>query len=95
MAECDTVVAAGPASAGIRPETLSVLFEGEQTDRRVADAEVSEVTYYGDMTYYEVRLPGVDVPLTVSMKNLVGRPVLERGTKTRVAWDARSLVLFP
>ncbi|TCO69032.1 ABC transporter ATP-binding protein [Rhodovulum euryhalinum] len=81
-------------SVGIRPETMSILFPGETTDRRVATGVVEDRAYYGDMTYYEVRLDGVEKPMTISMKNLVGRPVLERGEQARVAWDARSLVLF-
>ncbi|MGC9417723.1 MAG: ABC transporter ATP-binding protein [Rhodovulum sp.] len=81
-------------SVGIRPETMSILFEGETTERRLAVGVVEDRAYYGDMTYYEVRLDGVEKPMTISMKNLVGRPVLERGVQARVAWDARSLVLF-
>ncbi len=60
----------------------------------MAQGEVSEVVYFGDMTYYDVRLDGVEKPVTVSMKNVVGRQVLERGDRCRLAWDARSLVLF-
>ncbi|ARE38261.1 Putrescine transport ATP-binding protein [Rhodovulum sp. P5] len=82
------------ASVGIRPETMSILFPGETTDGRVATGIVEDLAYYGDMTYYEVGLDGVEKPLTISMKNLVGRPVLDRGAEARVAWDARSLVLF-
>ena len=85
---------AGPSTVGIRPETLSILFAGEATDRRVAEGTVDEVVYYGDMTYYDVRVPGVERPLTISMKNLIGRPVLEVGTPTRVTWDERSLVVL-
>lgn len=84
----------GRSTVGIRPETLSVLFPGETTDRRLADGIVDEVVYYGDMTYYDVRLPGIDQPLTISMKNLIGRPVLEVGTPTQVVWDERSLVVL-
>ncbi|MDT0683532.1 ABC transporter ATP-binding protein [Roseicyclus sp. F158] len=84
----------GTGWAGIRPETMSVLFAGEQTDRSVAEGVVAEVTYYGDMTYYDVILDGTDRPLTISMKNLIGREVLERGARTRVSWDARSIVWF-
>jgi len=87
-------VATGPCAIGIRPETLSILFEGEQTERRVAEGVVDEVVYYGDMTYYDVRVDGLDKPLNISMKNLIGRPVLDVGTRTRVAWDERSLVLL-
>jgi spermidine/putrescine transport system ATP-binding protein len=56
---------------------------------------VDEVVYYGDMTYYDVRIDGIDEPLTISMKNLFGRPVLEVGVQTKVVWDERSLVVFP
>lgn len=84
----------GAATVGIRPETLQVLYEGEETDRRVIEGVVDEVVYYGDMTYYDIRVPGIEKPLTISMKNLISRPVLDYGTKTRVAWDERSLVLL-
>jgi|GEM_PF-5431554 len=87
-------VAPGPVSIGIRPETLSLLFEGETTTRKEVAAVVDEVVYYGDMTYYDVRVDGIEKPLTLSMKNLIGRPVLDVGTRTRVAWDERSLVLL-
>lgn len=87
-------IEAGPCSIGIRPETLAILFEGETTDRQVVDGIVDEVVYYGDMTYYDVRVDGLTDPLNISMKNLIGRPVLDVGVKTRVAWDERSLVLL-
>jgi spermidine/putrescine transport system ATP-binding protein len=87
-------ISAGPITVGIRPETLAILYEGEATDRGVVDGTVDEVVYYGDMTYYDVRVDGVEKPLTISMKNLLGRPVLEVGAATRVVWDARSLVLL-
>jgi spermidine/putrescine transport system ATP-binding protein len=84
----------GPVTIGIRPETLSLLFEGERTDRMEVAGRVDEVVYYGDMTYYDVAVAGIDKPLTLSMKNLIGRPVLDVGSPTRVAWDERSLVLL-
>lgn len=84
----------GPAVVGIRPETLSILFDGETTEQRLVDGVVDEVVYYGDMTYYDVRINGVDKPLNIAMKNVIGRPVLSVGAKTRVVWDARSLVLL-
>lgn len=79
---------------GIRPETLGILFDGETTDRRVIDGVVDEVVYYGDMTYYDVRIPEVDVPLNIAMKNIIGQPVLDVGAPAKVIWDARSLVLL-
>ncbi|EAR50960.1 ABC spermidine/putrescine transporter, ATPase subunit [Oceanicola granulosus HTCC2516] len=87
-------VPAGAATVGIRPETLAILFEGESAPGRVVDGVVDEVVYYGDMTYYDVRIPGHDAPLNISMKNLIGRPVLEVGAPARVAWDERALVLL-
>lgn len=84
----------GAAVAGLRPELLSVLFPGEESQRRVAEGRVTEVTYYGDMTYYDVALDGAADPVTISMKNMPGRPVLDRGDPARVAWDAASLVVF-
>ncbi|PSK86167.1 spermidine/putrescine transport system ATP-binding protein [Limimaricola soesokkakensis] len=85
----------GAVSVGIRPETLAILFEGETAPRREVQGVVSEVVYYGDMTYYDVRVDGIDRPLTVSMKNLIGRPVLDVGAAARLAWDERALVLLP
>ncbi|WP_373356827.1 ABC transporter ATP-binding protein [Pseudoroseicyclus sp. CXY001] len=85
----------GPARIGIRPETLSLLFEGEPDRGRVTEAVVDEVVYYGDMTYYDVRIPGVETPLRLSMKNLIGRPVLDVGTPARVTWDEKALVVLP
>ena len=55
---------------------------------------VEEVVYYGDMTYYDVKLDGVATPVRLSMRNVPGRPVLENGTRTRVAWSPDALVLF-
>ncbi len=88
-------IGAGACSVGIRPETMSVLFEGDTPRGRVAEGTVDEVVYYGDMTYYDIRLDGTDKPVRISMRNLIGRPVLDIRTRTRVSWDERSLVLFP
>ena len=84
----------GEVSVGIRPETLAILFEGETASRHEAPAVVDEVVYYGDMTYYDVRVKDVPEPLTIAMKNLIGRPVLEVGAETRIAWDERAIVVF-
>ncbi|MGO4916999.1 ABC transporter ATP-binding protein [Pseudogemmobacter sp. W21_MBD1_M6] len=92
--QCPGGVPEDEASIGIRPEMMSILFEGETTAKRIAEGQVTEVEYLGDMTYYDVKFDGVEKPLVISMKNLVGRKVLERGDRCRVTWDARSLVLF-
>lgn len=80
--------------AGIRPETMSILFPGEPDRDRVAAATIAERAYYGDMTYYEVGLDGLDKTLTVSMKNLMGREILDIGTRVRISWHEDALVFF-
>ncbi|WP_286789706.1 TOBE domain-containing protein, partial [Thioclava sp. UBA3469] len=82
------------AAVGFRPETLTLLYEGQQASDREAPGTIDEVVYYGDMTYYDVRLDGTEKPVRISMRNVFGRPVLEVGTRTRVAWSPGALVLF-
>jgi spermidine/putrescine transport system ATP-binding protein len=80
--------------AGIRPETMSILFSGEPDRDRVATATIADRAYYGDMTYYEIGLDGLDKTLTISMKNLMGRKILEIGTPVRISWREDALVFF-
>jgi spermidine/putrescine transport system ATP-binding protein len=82
------------AVIGFRPETLTILFDGQTATDRETAATVEEVVYYGDMTYYDIKLEGCDQTVRLSMRNVFGRPVLDIGTKTRVAWSAGALVLF-
>lgn len=79
---------------GFRPETLTLLYNGQTAPDRETPGIVEEVVYYGDMTYYDVRLGGVEKPVRISMRNVFGRPVLDIGTHTRVGWSAGALVLF-
>ncbi len=82
------------ATVGFRPETLTLLFDGQQATDREAMATVEEVVYYGDMTYYDVRLDGAPEASRLSMRNVFGRPVLDIGTRTRVGWSPGALVMF-
>ncbi len=82
------------AAIGFRPETLTILFDGQKAVDRESDATVTEVVYYGDMTYYDIRLDGTDQPMRLSMRNVFGRPVLDIGTRTKVAWSPGALMLF-
>jgi len=79
---------------GFRPETLTVLFDGQTATDRESMATIEEVVYFGDMTYYDVRLEGTNCLTRISMRNVFGRPVLDIGTRTRVSWSAGALVLF-
>jgi spermidine/putrescine transport system ATP-binding protein len=92
--QCPGGVPTGKVAVGMRPETMSMVYDGETTSSRVAEGTVDEVVYYGDMTYYDVRLDGASGPVRISMRNVIGRPVLDVGTRTRVAWDPRALVVF-
>ena len=84
----------GGASIGFRPETLTLLFDGQSAPDRECMATVEEVVYYGDMTYYDIRLDGTDTLSRLSMRNVFGRPVLDIGTRTRVGWSPGALVMF-
>ncbi len=79
---------------GLRPEALSLVYEGQPAPVHSVDAEVLDRAYYGDMTYYDMKLQGCSTPVTLSMKNLMSRQVLEPGQTARVAWEPGSLVLF-
>jgi spermidine/putrescine transport system ATP-binding protein len=83
----------GP-TVGFRPETMTILFEGQTAPDRESMATVEEVVYYGDMTYYDMKLDGTDKPMRISMRNVFGRPVLDIGTRARVGWAPGALVLF-
>ncbi|MDR0807863.1 MAG: ABC transporter ATP-binding protein [Gemmobacter sp.] len=82
------------ASIGFRPETLSILFDGQATSDREAMGTVAEVVYYGDMTYYDMKLDGASVPMRLSMRNVPGRPVLDLGARARIGWSPGAAVLF-
>ena len=92
--QCMGVATSEGASVGFRPETLTILFDTQQPQDRDSMATVEEVVYYGDMTYYDVMLDGMDQVVRISMRNVFGRPVLEIGTRARVAWSPGALVLF-
>jgi spermidine/putrescine transport system ATP-binding protein len=84
----------GQPVVGFRPETLTILYDGQQPSDREAMATVSEVVYYGDMTYYDVKIDGTEQDLRLSMRNVFGRPVLDIGARARVGWAPGALVLF-
>jgi spermidine/putrescine transport system ATP-binding protein len=84
----------GRPVVGFRPETATLLFPGQEASGRVAEGEISEVVYYGDMTYYDLRLDGADGAVRISMRNVFGRPVLEIGACARLGWSPGALLLF-
>ncbi len=81
-------------TVGVRPEMLTLLFDANDTSEHEVEAEVVDSQYYGDMTYYGVRLRGQDVPVTISMRNTAGRSVAAPGSTVRVGWGAELIVVF-
>ncbi|MEM8632182.1 MAG: ABC transporter ATP-binding protein [Pseudomonadota bacterium] len=82
------------AELGLRPESLSLLIgETAPPGTLTAAGTVADRAYYGDMTYYDVRFGGSET-ITISMKNRVGREVLEIGAPVEAVWDPRSALLF-
>ena len=51
-------------------------------------------SYYGDMTYYGVKLTGVEQPVTISMRNTAGRTIAPAGSRMSVGWGTDSIILF-
>ena len=79
---------------GIRPEMLTVLYDKTDKADHVFNAIIEDTAYYGDMTYYDVRLENSDITATVSMRNTAGRPILDQGDTTRVGWGAESITIL-
>ena len=80
--------------AGIRPEMLTLVFNDGDISESDANGKVVDTQYLGDMTYYEIALEGVDKPVTLSMRNTAGRPILEPGAAARVRWGPDSVLLL-
>ncbi|MCY4541538.1 MAG: ABC transporter ATP-binding protein [Rhodobacteraceae bacterium] len=84
----------GEIVAGVRPELFTILFDGEPTAERLCTGRITELQYFGDMTYYEAKLDGIDRTVTISMRNTSGREVLEVGAKARIGWSPESLLIL-
>ena len=79
-------------TVGVRPERMTLLVDAGATAARTTPGRISNATYYGDMTYYYVELPGLAEPVVVSMRNTVGRRILQSGETVQVGWAPESLV---
>ena len=79
-------------TVGVRPERMTLLVDAGATAARTTPGRISNATYYGDMTYYYVELPGLAEPVVVSMRNTVGRRILQPGETVQVGWAPESLV---
>ena len=79
---------------GIRPEMLTIVYDGEKAEKNSVPAKVADIAYYGDMTYYDVVFGDGSHSASVSMRNTAGRPILPIGTMTRIRWGPESIVLL-
>ncbi len=82
----------GDFAVGVRPERLTLLYEPDHRAERELPGRIANASYYGDMTYYDITLPGREAPVTVSMRNTVGRRILAEGNEVRIGWGPESLV---
>jgi spermidine/putrescine transport system ATP-binding protein len=89
-----TLTDAQVTNVGVRPEMFTLLFEGDDHSERRTDAEVVSSSYYGDMTYYGVKLAGAETTVTISMRNTAGRQIAPAGSRMSVGWGADSIILF-
>ncbi|XDZ66938.1 ABC transporter ATP-binding protein [Alphaproteobacteria bacterium LSUCC0684] len=87
-------LAPGKVSIGIRPEMLTVLYSSKDKAEIEVSGTITNTGYYGDMTYYDVAVDGLDREVTVSMRNTAGRRVLDIGEKTRLGLGRESLLLL-
>jgi spermidine/putrescine transport system ATP-binding protein len=79
-------------TVGVRPERMTLLVDEGAVAARTTQGQVTNAAYYGDMTYYYVALAGLDEPVIVSMRNTVGRRILQPGETVGVGWAPESLV---
>ena len=79
---------------GIRPEMLSILYERSEKYENKISGKVIEVSYLGDMTYYEISLKDLEENISISMRNTSGRYVLQKGEVANIGWSSESLVLL-
>ena len=85
---------ATPVCAGLRPELLTLIEAGTQTADRVVDGVIAETTYVGELTYYDIALDGLAVPVSVSMRNSSDQRILDPGTKVRLGWTDTSVIVL-
>jgi ABC-type sugar transport system ATPase subunit len=79
-------------TVGIRPERMTLLVDDGAIAARSVAGRVADAAYYGDKAYYRVALDGLGEPVIVSMRNAVGRRVLQPGETVGVGWAPESLV---
>lgn len=79
---------------GIRPEQFSILTDTGLSAEESFEGTVKELYYYGDLTYYDIAIEGMEKTLSVSMRNSAGRRIFAVGEKVTVGWSLSNLVVL-
>jgi spermidine/putrescine transport system ATP-binding protein len=80
----------GEIVLGIRPERLTVLAEAPP-GRPTLSGEIVDATYFGEVTHYDLAIPGQEETVTVAVTNDGGAP-LETGARVRLGWAPDALM---
>ncbi|HEV7254930.1 MAG TPA: ABC transporter ATP-binding protein [Mesorhizobium sp.] len=81
----------GPATLGIRPERLRVLWD-DATSPHAIEGRVVDRHYFGDTTHLAVAVAGLEKPLSVIETNDFGADDIPVGAPVRLAFDPDALV---
>ena len=80
--------------AGVRPELMSIMDNGDNTAEKQTEAVITEVEYRGELTYYDVKFEGLQQTVCVSMRNTTTRRIKQVGDTVRIGWGRDSVVLL-
>ena len=81
----------GEVVLGVRPERLGI-HVAKPNGQPAVEGTVADTSYFGEMTYYYLSVPGREEPIIVSASNSVDRPALARGQRAWLTWDTGSMV---
>lgn len=82
------------AVVGVRPERFTILSGKHAPQPRVSKGVIVNDQYYGDMTYYDVRLEGSQNEVTISMRNSDLKQRFSSGSQVDVGWNPESLLVL-
>ncbi|MEE9387029.1 MAG: ABC transporter ATP-binding protein [Paracoccaceae bacterium] len=80
--------------AGIRPEQLTLLGPGEKARYQASDAAIISITFRGEVTYFDVKIAGLDRPVTLSTRSITTHNNLRVGDRVNIGWDSDAVILL-
>jgi len=90
----ETLGVGSAAFLAIRPEKLSLKGKNVAIDGQSLAGTIAEAAYLGDRIHYQVRLDGLEKPMTVFVNNNDRNPVHPLGEKVTVTWEASNGLLL-